>query len=217
MAMAQALPSDGVMRTADGTPLKVALARAERRERLKALGLVLPLFAFIVLSFLVPIFVMLYNAVYDPDVAENLPTTVVALQQWDGKDLPAEEVFAAFAADMKQAQERQDDGARRQAPELRDLRHPLEGDRHRPQGWHHRGGALQGCRHRHRQDLGRARNLGHHQALVVVLHALLSARHARHAPGRRRLHRAGTGGPRRSISTFSSGRSASRFSSPSAR
>ncbi|MGL4591751.1 MAG: ABC transporter permease, partial [Aestuariivirga sp.] len=82
MAMAQALPSDGVMRAADGTPLKVALARAERRERLKALGLVLPLFAFIVLSFLVPIFVMLYNAVYDPDVAENLPTTVVALQQW---------------------------------------------------------------------------------------------------------------------------------------
>ncbi len=105
MAMAQALPSDGVMRAADGTPLKVALARAERRERLKALGLVLPLFAFIVLSFLIPIFVMLYNAVYDPDVADNLPKTVVALQQWDGKDLPAEEVFAAFAADMKQAQE----------------------------------------------------------------------------------------------------------------
>ena len=105
MAMAQALPSDGVMRAADGTPLKVALARAERRERLKALGLVLPLFAFIVLSFLVPIFVMLCNAVYDPDVAENLPTTVVALQQWDGKDLPSEEVFAAFAADMKKAQE----------------------------------------------------------------------------------------------------------------
>ena len=37
MAMAQALPNDGVMRAADGTPLKVALARAERRERLKAL------------------------------------------------------------------------------------------------------------------------------------------------------------------------------------
>ena len=73
MAMAQALPNDGVMRSADGTPLKVALARAERRERIKALGLVTPLFAFIVLSFLIPILVMLYNAVYDPDVAENLP------------------------------------------------------------------------------------------------------------------------------------------------
>lgn len=101
MAMAQALPVDGVMRSADGTPLKVALARAERRERIKALGLVTPLFAFIVLSFLVPIFVMLYNAVYDPDVAENLPATVVALQQWDGKDLPSEDVFAAFVNDLK--------------------------------------------------------------------------------------------------------------------
>ncbi|WP_373506191.1 ABC transporter permease [Aestuariivirga sp.] len=101
MAMAQALPNDGVMRSADGTPLKTALARAERRERIKALGLVTPLFAFIVLSFLIPIFVMLYNAVYDPDVAENLPTTVAALQQWDGKDLPPEEVFAAFVTDLK--------------------------------------------------------------------------------------------------------------------
>ncbi len=105
MAMAQALPHDGVMRAADGTPLKVALARAERRERLKALGLVAPLFAFIMLSFLVPILVMLYNAVYDPDIAENLPQTVVALEKWDGKDLPSEEVYAAFVADMKAAQQ----------------------------------------------------------------------------------------------------------------
>jgi len=104
MSMAQALPNDGVMRAADGTPLKVALARAERRERMKALGLVAPLFAFIVLSFVIPIIVMLYNAVYDPDVAQNMPRTVVALESWDGKDLPSEEVFAAFVADMQEAQ-----------------------------------------------------------------------------------------------------------------
>ena len=103
-AVADALPNDGVMRAADGTPLKVALARAQRREKIKALGLVAPLFGFILLSFVFPILVMLYNAVYDPDVAENLPTTVVALQQWDGKDQPAEDVYAAFVADMKEAQ-----------------------------------------------------------------------------------------------------------------
>ncbi|MFN4143895.1 ABC transporter permease [Aestuariivirga sp.] len=101
--MAQALPADGVMRAADGTPLKQALARAERRERLKALGLVLPLFAFIVLSFVVPILVMLYNSVHDPDVAENMPRTIEALRQWDGKDLPSEETFAALAADLAEA------------------------------------------------------------------------------------------------------------------
>ncbi|WP_421694002.1 ABC transporter permease [Aestuariivirga sp.] len=104
MAMAHALPADGVMRAADGTPLKTALARAERRERLKALALVLPLFAFIIFSFVLPIILMLYNAVYDPDVAENMPQTVVALKGWDGKELPSEEVFAAFVADMKLAQ-----------------------------------------------------------------------------------------------------------------
>ena len=104
MAMAQALLDDGVMRAADGTPLRTALARAERRNRIRAFALVVPLFAFIVLSFLVPIFVMLYNAVYDPDVAENLPQTIVALESWDGNDLPSEEVFAAFVTDMKAAQ-----------------------------------------------------------------------------------------------------------------
>ena len=104
MAMAQALPNDGVMRAADGTPLKTALARAERREKFKAMALVLPLFAFIIFSFVLPIVLMLYNAVYDPDVAENMPQTVVALKGWDGKEVPSEEVFAAFVADMKQAQ-----------------------------------------------------------------------------------------------------------------
>ena len=34
----RALPNDGVMRAADGTPLKQALARAQRRDRLRALG-----------------------------------------------------------------------------------------------------------------------------------------------------------------------------------
>ena len=104
MAIADALPHDGVMRAADGTPLKVALARAERRDKLKAIGLVMPLFAFVLLSFLVPIMVMLYNAVHDPDVADNLPQTIVALRQWDGKDLPSEDVYAALVADLKEAQ-----------------------------------------------------------------------------------------------------------------
>lgn len=103
-ALVKAVQNDGVMRAADGTPLKAALARAQRRERIKALSLVAPLFAFIALSFVLPILVMLYNAFYDPDVAQNLPQTVAALQEWDGKDLPAEGVYAAFVADMKDAQ-----------------------------------------------------------------------------------------------------------------
>jgi len=104
MTMAAATVTDTVMRAADGTPLKKKLREAERRERLKAVSLVVPLFLFIVLTFLTPIVVMLYNAVYDPDVADNLPQTVAALKTWDGKDVPGEEVFAALAADLKVAQ-----------------------------------------------------------------------------------------------------------------
>ena len=104
MATASANVNDGVMRAADGTPLKTRLRRAERREKIKAVSLVAPLFLFIVLSFLTPIVVMLYNAIHDPDVAENLPQTVAALHQWDGKDVPGEDVFAAFASDLAAAQ-----------------------------------------------------------------------------------------------------------------
>jgi putative spermidine/putrescine transport system permease protein len=92
------------MRAADGTPLKIKLRQAERRQTLRALGLVAPLFLFIVISFLAPILIMLRTAFYDPDIVENMPLTSQLIQQWDGKDLPSEEVFAAFAADMKVAQ-----------------------------------------------------------------------------------------------------------------
>jgi putative spermidine/putrescine transport system permease protein len=93
--------SDDVMRAADGTPLKIKLRQAERREVRRALLLIAPLFLFIVISFLFPILAMLRNAFYDPDVVNNLPQTTELLRQWDGKALPNEDVFAAFAADLK--------------------------------------------------------------------------------------------------------------------
>ena len=93
--------TDDVMRAADGTPLKIKLRQAERREVRRAFLLIAPLFLFIVISFLIPILVMLKNAFYDPDVVNNLPQTTELLRQWDGKGLPGEEVFAAFAADLK--------------------------------------------------------------------------------------------------------------------
>jgi putative spermidine/putrescine transport system permease protein len=91
------------MRAADGTPLKQKLRQAERRQVIRALALVAPLFLFIVISFLVPIGVMLYKAVYDPDIAHSLPQTAEMLKNWDGKELPSEAVFTAFASEMRGA------------------------------------------------------------------------------------------------------------------
>ena len=103
MAISDALPLDIVMRAADGTPLKLKLWQAERRERMRALMLIAPLFLFILITFLAPIGSMLRNAFYDPDVRISLSATAQLLGQWDGQAVPGEDVFAAFAADLKAA------------------------------------------------------------------------------------------------------------------
>ncbi len=95
--------SSSEMRAADGTPLKVKLRQSLRREQIKAAVLIAPLFLFIIVSFLFPILSMLTNAFYDPDIADAMPNTVQVLETWDGKDVPGEEAFAAFAADLQAA------------------------------------------------------------------------------------------------------------------
>ncbi len=91
--------------TADGTPLKESIRRSERRARIRAFLLVLPLLAFLVITFVVPIVSMMARSVYNPEVVQYLPNTAEALQQWDGEGVPGEEVFAAMAADMEQGLE----------------------------------------------------------------------------------------------------------------
>jgi putative spermidine/putrescine transport system permease protein len=93
-----------IMRAADGTPLKIKLQQTLRREQFKALALVAPLFFFILLSFLTPISNILYRAFYDPDISINMPATVAALKDWEGKSIPDEPVFAAAVQDLKAAQ-----------------------------------------------------------------------------------------------------------------
>ena len=51
---------------------------------------------------------MLRRAFYDPDIRDNAAQTSALHPQWDGAELPGEEIFAAFAADMKAAHRKQD-------------------------------------------------------------------------------------------------------------
>jgi putative spermidine/putrescine transport system permease protein len=90
--------------TADGIPLKASLAKAQRRGKLKALGLVLPLFLFILITFFVPIIDMLFRSVENQVVGEVMHRTIPLLNQWDDQsgELPGEEVFAALAEDFKE-------------------------------------------------------------------------------------------------------------------
>ena len=88
--------------TADGVPLKVSLARTERRKTITAFVLVVPLLAFILITFVFPIGDMLLRSVQNPVVADLLPRTVDALESWDpaSGELPPEAVFAAAAEEF---------------------------------------------------------------------------------------------------------------------
>jgi len=67
--------------------------------------LVLPLFLFLLASFILPIGSMLARAVFDSDVARILPRASAELRHWDGRDLPPDSAFAAMVADLRAARE----------------------------------------------------------------------------------------------------------------
>ncbi len=90
--------------TADGTPLRVSLARALRRQKLRAMMLVGPLFLFILVTFFIPIGDMLFRSVENSIVVDILPRSTQLLAGWDeSKDeLPSEEIYAAMVEDIRE-------------------------------------------------------------------------------------------------------------------
>ncbi len=86
--------------TADGRPLKAALAASLAVRRRRAFYLVAPLFLFIVITFIVPIGQMLFKSVYNDGFSRNAP----ALAAWFEANPPGaaidESAYAALAADL---------------------------------------------------------------------------------------------------------------------
>lgn len=100
----------GPVLAADGTPLKRSLQRALRRQKMRALLLIAPLLAFILITFILPIGDMLFRSVENEIVSETIPETVDRLADWnpDVSALPDENVFNAFYVDMFLAQEKKE-------------------------------------------------------------------------------------------------------------
>ncbi len=90
----------GPLLTADGTPLKVSLARSLRRSKLRGSLLVLPALIFLIIIFVVPIFQLLSRSVDDTLVNRALPRTFVAFESWDRQSLPNEAMFEAIFLDI---------------------------------------------------------------------------------------------------------------------
>ena len=97
----------GEILTTDGIPLKVSLKRAERKNKIRALFLVLPLALFITVTFVIPIISMLTRSVDDKQINTVIPKTFELYKQWDQKELPSEEIYASLFNEIMTADKRQ--------------------------------------------------------------------------------------------------------------
>lgn len=98
MATSDTKANSDVLTTPDGTPLKVALKRTLWHRKRNALLLVAPLFLFVLVTFLFPIFDMLSRSVDNTALVEILPNTTALLAKWDDSkgELPGEEIFKSM-------------------------------------------------------------------------------------------------------------------------
>ena len=87
--------------TADATVAPAELyRRARRRAARDAFLLASPLLIFLLVTFIVPIAMLLARSVQNPEMPESLPQFTQVLERWDGQGIPEEAVFAALGSDL---------------------------------------------------------------------------------------------------------------------
>lgn len=109
--MSDTTATTALLTTADGKPLKAALARAQAHAKRRAFFLVLPLLAFILITFVAPIGQMLHKSLYNEgftvhrDIGSGVRTPIMTnLKDWFDTNPagtePDEAAFEALAKDM---------------------------------------------------------------------------------------------------------------------
>ncbi|CAO96234.1 ABC transporter permease [Erwinia tasmaniensis] len=101
--MSQNLVMESPMPPADGAALPDLHQRLRQADGVKtrrSLLLIAPLLVFVVICFLFPIASILSKSVANPEFHDNLPQTSAALQQWSGKTLPDEALFAVMGEEL---------------------------------------------------------------------------------------------------------------------
>jgi putative spermidine/putrescine transport system permease protein len=91
--------------------LKRDLNRAQWRQRVTAMSLIAPLMFFLLITFVVPIGLLLTRAIQNPEIATALPQTVSALARWDRQGTPPDAAYTALASDLLVAKEQNTAGA----------------------------------------------------------------------------------------------------------
>jgi putative spermidine/putrescine transport system permease protein len=95
--------TSALLTTADGRPLREALARAQRAAKIRAFMLVMPLLVFILVTFVWPILQVLHQSAYNPKFSANMP----GISQWFADNPvgtePDETAYAILVADLQAA------------------------------------------------------------------------------------------------------------------
>lgn len=87
------------------TNLASQMRIAQRREKAAGLILIAPLIVLMLVTFVFPIGLMLYRSIDNPVIADTLPRTIRALQDWQATALPDEAAYEALAEDLREASE----------------------------------------------------------------------------------------------------------------
>ena len=90
----------GMLTTEDGRPLARALVRSQRRARRRAFLLVLPLLAFILITFVVPIGQMLARSFHNDGFSANMPQVSQWFAGTERGTPPDEAAWTALATDL---------------------------------------------------------------------------------------------------------------------
>jgi putative spermidine/putrescine transport system permease protein len=101
MNLSVSAPTQAIDLRAGAATLKAQLRRRRWIERAKAIGLVAPLFVFLLVIFVVPIGLLLTRGIDNGDAALILPRTHDVLATWPGDTLPTDAAFDALGADFK--------------------------------------------------------------------------------------------------------------------
>ena len=89
--------------TTDGVPLEISLKKVERRNKTRAFLLVLPLLLFLLVAYIWPILNLFTRSVDNTLLSDLLPQTSKILDQWDGDEIPSEEIYKTFYIDLNEA------------------------------------------------------------------------------------------------------------------
>ncbi|ANF56602.1 ABC transporter permease [Halotalea alkalilenta] len=83
--------------------LRQAHQRARRHESGRALLLVIPLLAFLLLTFIVPTGGLLARSLINDELPGAMPQLSTVLQRWDGQGMPPAEGYPALASELRSA------------------------------------------------------------------------------------------------------------------